>query len=153
MWSNSLGGRVAFGASLRTLWSHFLPSSPVASSLICCVFWQTIRAQQFRRAPAFLRPAGPVPMRSNTGRKQRSLYSMKLRGTAKRWRGLRGVPVKGDGCIRDKGKRKRHAYKPMTCITHRCYRRRFVGGGGKKKAEACNSAAHVRKSEFPGMLF
>lgn len=142
---------------MRTLWSHFLPSSRSCffSDLLCILadyqsaavspsasFPETSRycadAQQHWEEAAF-------PVFHET---QRNCEEVEGPGGG-------GHQLKGTVASVTKESAKADAYKPMTCITHGCYRRRFVGGGRKKKAaaSACNSAAHVRKSEFPGMLF
>lgn len=76
-------------------------------------------------------------MCSDTGRKQRSLDSMKLRGAAKRW----GSKLKVTVASTTKKTAKAYIYKVLPALIYR-----------EKKAVACNLALQVRKSEFPRML-
>lgn len=89
---------------------------------------------------------------TNTGRKQRSLDSMKRRGT-----------VETSGSTRKREKKKVHIEgQKITSLLwlYTDINTQFpkysictVGYNTGGKALACNPCAHVRKSEFPGMLF
>lgn len=95
MWGLVSQSWISVGINWTRVWAPLgrFSSFPTWLFSDLCVFWQAIRVEQCRPAPAFLRgEAGPVY--SNTGRKQRSLDSMKCRGTAETLRRTRKRPNK-----------------------------------------------------------
>lgn len=127
------GGRVA-------LWSLFEnPLVPFSSLLPSCFFSDLLCILADYQSAA-VSPSASFPETSRSCADARQHWEeaafpgfRETQRNCEEVEGPEGVPVKGDGCVRDKGKCKRLAYNPMTCITHRCYRRRFIWGGGKKK--------------------